>query len=62
MISRAEARSFPCFLREDLSGKVVLTLGVERYSSEKIKRSLGVFPGGCVCVHYIVCFHLAKSG
>ena len=49
MSSRAKARSFPCFLREDLSGKVVLASGVERCSSGEIKRYVR-FISRCVCV------------
>ena len=61
MSSRAEVtRSFPCFLREYLSGKVVLASGVERCSSGEIKRYVRFLPRG-VSVHYIICFHLEKS-
>ena len=50
MSSRAKVtRSFPCFLREYLSGKVVLASGVERCSSGEIKRYIR-FISRCVCV------------
>ena len=55
MSSRAKVtRSFPFFLREDLSGKVVLASGVERCSSGEIKRYVRFISRGVCALHHML--------